>query len=107
VVKAYHQIPIAEAEVPKIATAILFFLFEFLFMVLGKKKRCSGPPVTQRHYPCGDDGAYSKSKEQHWEHLLALFSILATNRSALNLDVYMYSTTSPPLMWPCSGTTSR
>ncbi len=45
--------------------------------------------MTQRQYPNGDDGSYSKSKEQHWEHLLALFPILATNGSALNLDVYI------------------
>jgi hypothetical protein len=87
-VKAYHKIPIAEADVPKTATATSFDLFEFLFfMAFGLKKRGSGPSVTQRQYPNGDD---SKSKEQHWEHVLALFSILATNGLSLNLDVYMY-----------------
>ncbi len=34
----------------------------------------------------------SKSKEQHWEHLLrALFSILATNRWALNLEKWVFT----------------
>jgi hypothetical protein len=97
---AYLQIPIAEADVPKTATATPFDLFEFLFMAFGLKKRRSGPPVTQKQYPYGDDGEYSKSKEQNWEHLLALFSILATNRLALNLDVYMYSTSSATISPP-------
>jgi hypothetical protein len=34
-VQAYHKIPIAEADVPKTATAIPFDLFEFLFMAFG------------------------------------------------------------------------
>jgi hypothetical protein len=31
-VKAYHQIPIAEADIPKMTIAIPFGLFEFFFM---------------------------------------------------------------------------
>jgi hypothetical protein len=53
--------------------------------------------VTQRQYPYSDDSVYSKSKEQHWEHLLALFSIPITNRSALNLGHHISTTNVAPL----------
>jgi hypothetical protein len=33
-----------------------------------------------------DDGVYNKTKEQHWQHLQALFSILSANGLALNLE---------------------
>jgi hypothetical protein len=33
-----------------------------------------------------DTGVYSKTKEQRWEHLRALFSILAANGLTLNLE---------------------
>jgi hypothetical protein len=36
-VKAYHQISITEADVPKMATATPFGLFEVLFMAFGLK----------------------------------------------------------------------
>jgi hypothetical protein len=36
-VKAYHQILIAEADIPKMAIATPFSLFEFLFMASGIK----------------------------------------------------------------------
>jgi hypothetical protein len=36
---------------------------------------------------------YSKTKEQHWEHLWVLFSILATNGLALNLEKCLFAFT--------------
>jgi hypothetical protein len=33
-----------------------------------------------------DDGVYRKTREQHWEHLRTLFTILAVNGLALNLE---------------------
>jgi hypothetical protein len=34
---------------------------------------------------------YSKTKEQHWEHLWMLFSILATNGLAVNLEKCLFA----------------
>jgi hypothetical protein len=38
-----------------------------------------------------DDCVYSKTKEHHWEHLWALFSILTTNVLALNLEKCLFA----------------
>jgi hypothetical protein len=38
-----------------------------------------------------DDGVFSKSKEQHWTHLRALFAILAANGLALNLEKCIFA----------------
>ena len=38
-----------------------------------------------------DDGVYSKSPEEHWQHLRALFSILAANGLALNLGKCVFA----------------
>ncbi len=40
-----------------------------------------------------DDSVYCKTKEQHWEHLRALFSILAANGLAINLEKCMFAIT--------------
>ncbi len=37
------------------------------------------------------DGVYSKTKEQHWEHLPALFAILAADGLALNLEKCVFA----------------
>jgi hypothetical protein len=38
-----------------------------------------------------DDGVFSKSKEEHWTHLLTLFAILAANGLALNLEKCVFA----------------
>jgi hypothetical protein len=69
-VKAYHQIPIAEEDtkaLQQLKVNILMGL-EYVFSFLD------------------DDGVFSKSREQHWTHLRALSAILAANGLALNLE---------------------
>ncbi len=48
-IKAYHQIPIAKADVSKMAIAIPFSLFEFPSWFQPKKHRL-GPPKPQRQH---------------------------------------------------------
>ena len=43
-----------------------------------------------------DDGVFSKSKEEHWTHLRALFAILAANGLALNLEKCVFAVPEPP-----------
>ena len=38
-----------------------------------------------------DDGIFSKSADQHWEHLCTLFSILAASGLALNLEKCVFA----------------
>jgi hypothetical protein len=67
-VKAYHQIPIAEEDVPKKRQDNILMGLDYVFSFLD------------------DDRVYGKTREQHWEHLRMLFAILATNGLALNLE---------------------
>jgi hypothetical protein len=72
-VKAFHQIPITEADIPKMVIATPFGLWEFLFMDFG------------------DDRVFSKSREQHWTHPCTLFAILTANGLALNLKKCVFA----------------
>jgi hypothetical protein len=47
---------------------------------------------------------YSKTKEQHWEHLWALFSILATNGLALNLEKCLFTVAELNFLGHCTST---
>ncbi len=48
-----------------------------------------------------DDGVFSKSREQHCTHLLALFAILAANGLALNLEKCVFAVSELDFMGHC------
>jgi hypothetical protein len=80
-VKAYDQIHIAEADVPKMAIATPFGLFEFPFMAFGLKKAAQTLQCRTDNILMGleyvfsfldDDDVYIKTKEQHRQHPASL-----------------------------------
>jgi hypothetical protein len=98
-VKAYHQIHIVKADIPKTAIATIG-LWEFLFMAFGLRnaaqalQRLKDNILMELDYVFSfldDDEVFSKSKEQHWTHLRTLFAIFAANGLALNLEKCMFA----------------
>jgi hypothetical protein len=81
-VKGYHQVPMAKADIPKTVNGMLFSLFEYLFMPFGLRNSAQTFQRLMyrkfRYLPFVFIYLYdiliaSKLLEEHLDHLLQLF----------------------------------
>lgn len=93
--RAYHQVPVAPADVPKTAVLTPAGLFEYLYMPFGLR---NAPSTFQRYMDTifremncvfvyiDDILVFSKNPEEHERHLRQVFQILKENALRVKLE---------------------